>query len=135
MQGGTLEVKGALLRELLTESNAFGYLMASGGPGGEAGAEPNCHHVQHLTALRSCHGPAKQRCLCAAGRMLWPCQQLAHMGCFEAAVDVGVALRLIICQGIPGLCDQARPQVKTVIGGLLQCLPWPESSWCLIRRA
>ncbi len=38
MQGGTLEVKGQLLRELLTESNAFGYLMASGGPGGEAGA-------------------------------------------------------------------------------------------------
>lgn len=30
-------MKGQLLRELLTESNAFGYLMGSGGPGAEAG--------------------------------------------------------------------------------------------------
>ena len=37
IRGDTLEVKGQLLRELLTESNAFGYLMGSGGPGAEAG--------------------------------------------------------------------------------------------------
>ncbi|CAL5221540.1 g3750 [Coccomyxa viridis] len=34
LKGDTLEVKAQLLRELLTESNAFGYLIGSGGAGG-----------------------------------------------------------------------------------------------------
>ena len=33
LKGDTLEVKAQLLRELLTESNAFGYLIGSGAPG------------------------------------------------------------------------------------------------------
>ncbi len=37
IRGDTLEVKGQLLRELLTESNEFGYLMGSGGPGAQGG--------------------------------------------------------------------------------------------------
>ena len=37
LRGDTLEVKAQLLRELLTESNAFGYLMGSGGPGATGG--------------------------------------------------------------------------------------------------
>jgi nuclear pore complex protein Nup93 len=37
-QGGGLAVRGALLRELLTESRAYGLLLGAGGAGGEAGA-------------------------------------------------------------------------------------------------
>ncbi|KAK9828502.1 hypothetical protein WJX72_000423 [[Myrmecia] bisecta] len=37
-KGGSLADKGALLRELLTDSRAFGFLLGSGGAGGEAGA-------------------------------------------------------------------------------------------------
>ena len=33
LKGDALEVKAQLLRELLTESNAFGYLIGSGAPG------------------------------------------------------------------------------------------------------
>ena len=49
-----MEVKAQLLRELLTESNAFGYLMAGGGPGGEAGA---CSGLLRLDR-RSANGDA-----------------------------------------------------------------------------
>ena len=37
LKGDTLEVKAQLLRELLTESNAFGYLIGSGAPGAGGG--------------------------------------------------------------------------------------------------
>ena len=37
-QGGSLQVRGALLRELLTESKAYGMLLGGGGAGGESGA-------------------------------------------------------------------------------------------------
>lgn len=48
LKGDTLEVKAQLLRELLTESNAFGYLIGSGGAGGTGGrrtAQP--HSLWH----------------------------------------------------------------------------------------
>ncbi len=51
IRGNTLEVKGQLLRELLTQSNAFGYLMGSGGPGGEAGQLLQQPHSQPLTCF------------------------------------------------------------------------------------
>ena len=34
--GGSVEVKGQLLRDLLTQSNAFGFLLGSGSGGGES---------------------------------------------------------------------------------------------------
>lgn len=37
-QGGSLQVRGALLRELLTESKAYGMLLGAGGAVGESGA-------------------------------------------------------------------------------------------------
>jgi hypothetical protein len=50
MRGGTMEVKAQLLRELLTESNAFGYLLAGAGPGGEAGGR--CPGAPHASGKR-----------------------------------------------------------------------------------
>jgi nuclear pore complex protein Nup93 len=37
-QGGSLSIRGSLLRELLTESKAYGMLLGAGGAGGESGA-------------------------------------------------------------------------------------------------
>lgn len=37
-QGGSLGIRGSLLRELLTESKAYGMLLGAGGAGGESGA-------------------------------------------------------------------------------------------------
>ena len=37
-QGGSLQIRGALLRELLTESKAYGMLLGAGGAVGESGA-------------------------------------------------------------------------------------------------
>ena len=37
LAGGTLRVRGNLLRELLSSSGAFGLLLGGGGPGGESG--------------------------------------------------------------------------------------------------
>lgn len=37
-QGGSLGIRGSLLRELLTESKAYGMLLGAGGAGGETGA-------------------------------------------------------------------------------------------------
>ena len=48
--GNSADVKGRLLRELLTESNAFGFLVGSGGPGGEAG-RPCCNPSKKYRVL------------------------------------------------------------------------------------
>ena len=50
LKGDTTEVKAQLLRELLTESNAFGYLIGSGGPGG-GGADECFSYRSQATSL------------------------------------------------------------------------------------
>jgi hypothetical protein len=53
LKGNTTEVKAQLLRELLTESNAFGYLLGSGGPGGGGAGESFPNRLQgDITFMR-----------------------------------------------------------------------------------
>ncbi|KAK9915316.1 hypothetical protein WJX75_007541 [Coccomyxa subellipsoidea] len=83
IRGDTLEVKGQLLRELLTESNAFGYLMGSGGPGAEAGAlERFVGNAQEKDALVAAVGRECER----AAQMDWAVELYLYAGAPRAAL-------------------------------------------------
>jgi hypothetical protein len=76
-----LQVKGQLLRELLVESKAYGYLLGSGGAAGEGGAlarfVPDARERGRVLEAVAHE--------CAASAQASPCRQLARQaGTFEA---------------------------------------------------